>query len=145
MIAALFLGTSAASATARAQGIQADRARPAQDSLQKELQRESWLGPDKVKHFFMAAFVESVAFSGLEAGGGSRNTAFAGAIGTTVAVSIGRELHDKRTKGLFSVGDLMWDVIGAAAAVVFAAVAFLATVFFSTVGFFSAAAVVLLF
>ena len=87
-----------------------------EDSLQRQPQRETWLGPDKVKHFFMAAFVESISFGGLEAAGGSRNTAFAGAIGTTVAISIGRELHDKRTKGLFSLGDLLWDAIGAAAA-----------------------------
>jgi putative lipoprotein len=114
--AALVLGTSAASLSADAQGVGADRAGLAEDSLQKVPQRESWLGPDKVKHFFMAAFVESIAFGGLEAGGGSRKAALAGAIGTTVAISIGRELHDKRTKGLFSLGDLLWDAIGAAAA-----------------------------
>lgn len=64
----------------------------------------------------MAAFIESVAFSGLEAAGGGRNAAFAGAIGTTVVISVGREVHDKRTKGLFSFGDLLWDAIGAVAA-----------------------------
>lgn len=104
------------SVTAGAQGIAVGQAATPQDSLQKQPQRETWLGPDKVKHFLMAAFIESVAFSGLEAGGSSWNTAFAGAIGTTVAISVGRELHDKRTKGLFSLGDLLWDAIGAAAA-----------------------------
>jgi hypothetical protein len=69
-----------------------------------------------VKHFFMAAFIESVVFSSFEAGGGSRDAAFAGAIGTTVVISLGREAHDKRTKGLFSLGDLLWDAIGAVAA-----------------------------
>jgi putative lipoprotein len=114
--AALFLGTSAASGSAGAQAVPSGQAAAAEDSLQNPPQRDTWLGPDKVKHFFMAAFVESVAFSGLEAAGGGRNTAFAGAIGTTVVVSIGREVHDKRTKGLFSLGDLFWDAIGAVAA-----------------------------
>ena len=115
-LAALFLGMSAAAVSASAQGIATGQPVPAEDSVQKQPQHESWLGPDKVKHFFMAAFIESAAFSGLEAGGGSRNSAFAGAVGTTVAISIGREVHDKRTKGLFSLGDLLWDAIGAAAA-----------------------------
>ena len=78
--------------------------------------RDSWFGADKVKHFFMSAFIESMTFSGLQAAGASRNTAFAGAIGTTTAFGIGREIHDKKTKGLFSVGDLTWDAVGAGAA-----------------------------
>jgi putative lipoprotein len=87
-------------------GAQAERKRP----------RDSWLGPDKVKHFFMSAFIQSLTFSGLQLVGASRNVAFAGAIGTTAAFGIGRELHDKRTKGLFSIPDLTWDAAGAAAA-----------------------------
>jgi hypothetical protein len=69
-----------------------------------------------VKHFFMSAFIESMTFSGLQAAGASRNTAFAGAIGTTAAFGIGREIHDKKTKGLFSLGDLTWDAVGAGSA-----------------------------
>jgi hypothetical protein len=30
--------------------------------------------------------------------------------------SLGREFHDRRTKGLFSVKDLVWDALGAGAA-----------------------------
>jgi len=75
-------------------------------------QRDTWLGSDKVKHFFMSAFIESMTFSGLQAVGAHRNTAFAGAVGTTAAFGIGREIHDKKTKGLFSFGDLTWDAIG---------------------------------
>ena len=78
--------------------------------------RDSWFGADKVKHFFMSAFIESMTFSGLQAAGASRNTAFAGAIGTTAAFGIGREIHDKKTKGLFSLGDLTWDAVGAGSA-----------------------------
>lgn len=80
-------------------------------------QPDSWIGADKVKHFFISAFIESVTFSGLLAAGASRNTALAGAVGTTAAFGVGRELYDKRTKGQFSVKDLTWDAAGAGAAV----------------------------
>jgi hypothetical protein len=71
---------------------------------------------DKVKHFFIAGFVESMAFAGTQAAGGNRAAARTTAIGVTAAASIGREIHDRRTKGLFSVRDLAWDALGAAAA-----------------------------
>lgn len=73
-------------------------------------------GVDKVKHFFIAGFVESMAFAGAQAAGSNRSTARASAISATAIVSIGREIHDKRKKGLFSVRDLAWDAIGASAA-----------------------------
>lgn len=74
------------------------------------------VGVDKAKHFFIAGFVETMTFAGLEAAGASRSPAKSGAIAMTLAVSIGREIHDKRTKGLFSVRDLAWDLIGGTAA-----------------------------
>jgi uncharacterized protein YfiM (DUF2279 family) len=77
---------------------------------------DSWLVPDKLKHFFIAAFVESVAFAGLEAAGAERNSSLPVAVSAVVVVSIGREVHDRRTKGLFSVKDLTFDALGAAAA-----------------------------
>jgi hypothetical protein len=73
-------------------------------------------GVDKVKHFFIAGFVETMTFAGLQAAGANRSSARGGAIGATVVVSIGREIHDRKTKGLFSVRDLVWDAIGASAA-----------------------------
>src|SRR5829696_664526 len=73
-------------------------------------------GVDKVKHFFIAGFVETMTFAGLEAAGAKRSPARAAAIGTTVVVSFGREIHDRRTKGLFSIKDLLWDALGASAA-----------------------------
>ena len=82
----------------------------------KRAARDSWFGPDKVKHFFISALIESVTFSGLQATGASRGSAFAGAIATTAAFGIAREIHDKRTKGLFSVPDLTWDAAGGGAA-----------------------------
>lgn len=74
-------------------------------------------GVDKVKHFFIAGFVETMTFAGLEAAKASRSSAKSGGIAVTAVVSIGREVHDKKTKGLFSVRDLAWDFIGATAAI----------------------------
>jgi len=85
-------------------------------SVPKRVAHDSWFGPDKVKHFFISAFIESLAFSGLQATGASRSAAFAGAVATTAAFAFGREVHDKRTKGIFSIPDLTWDAAGGGAA-----------------------------
>jgi putative lipoprotein len=81
--------------------------------------RESWFGSDKIKHFFMSAFIESIAFSGLQVVGANRRTAFAGGIGAAAAFGLGREFHDRGTPGKwFSYRDLTWDALGAAAGAV---------------------------
>ena len=80
--------------------------------------RDSWFGADKIKHFFMSAFIESLTFSGLQAGGAHTHAAFAGAIGVTGVFGFAKEFHDKRTYGLFSVRDLVWDGAGAGAGLV---------------------------
>jgi uncharacterized protein YfiM (DUF2279 family) len=81
--------------------------------------RDSWFGVDKLKHFFMSAFVESVTYSALQAARMNHNAALGGAIGITMAVGVGRELHDRRIPGnLFSVRDLTWDALGTTAGAV---------------------------
>jgi pimeloyl-ACP methyl ester carboxylesterase/uncharacterized protein YfiM (DUF2279 family) len=85
-------------------------------SVPKRVAHDRWFGPDKLKHFFISAFIESLAFSGLQASGASRSAAFAGAIATVAAFALGREVHDKRTKGIFSIPDLTWDAAGGGAA-----------------------------
>jgi putative lipoprotein len=81
--------------------------------------RDSWFGADKIKHFFMSVFVESVTYSALQAARVNHRTALGGAIGITMAVGVGREIHDKRTPGKwFSYQDLTWDAIGATAGAV---------------------------
>ena len=77
---------------------------------------DSFFGIDKVKHFFIAGFVESMAFAGAQAAGSERSTARPVAIGAVGTVSVGRELYDWRAKGHFSVRDLVWDALGAGAA-----------------------------
>ena len=78
--------------------------------------RDSWIGADKLKHFFVAAFTQSVAYSALQAAGVRHDRALAGAWAVTAAASVAKELHDLRASGLFSVRDLVWDAAGAGAA-----------------------------
>jgi putative lipoprotein len=84
--------------------------------------QDAWFGIDKLKHFLMSAFIESVSYSALQAVRVSHRSAMGGAIGITLAVGIGRELHDMRVPGnLFSVRDLTFDAIGTGAGAVLTA------------------------
>lgn len=77
---------------------------------------DRWFAVDKTKHFFTAAFVQSVSFSALRATGLSRNASLAGATVVSAGVSIGKEIRDARGAGTPSVKDLAWDAAGIAAA-----------------------------
>jgi putative lipoprotein len=80
---------------------------------------DAWFGIDKIKHFFMSAFIESVSYSLLQASGVHHRPAMTGAIGITLGLGLARELHDRRVPGnLFSVRDLTWDAIGTGAGAV---------------------------
>ena len=80
---------------------------------QTAVARDSWFGIDKIKHFFMSAFIESVSYSVLQAAHVKRRPALTGAIGVTAAFGVAREIHDKRTPGKwFSYQDLTWDALG---------------------------------
>jgi|KBSSwiStaDraftv2_1062776.scaffolds.fasta_scaffold1567472_2 uncharacterized protein YfiM (DUF2279 family) len=85
-------------------------------ALQLTKPPDHWFGADKLKHFFVAAFTQSVAYSTLQAAKADHGGAMAGAWAVTAAVSVAKELHDRRTTGLFSVRDLVWDAAGAGAA-----------------------------
>ncbi len=85
-------------------------------SLQSPPPRDRWFGPDKVKHFFIAAFVQSVSYSALRAVNARHDLSLAGASATTSVFSIGKEISDKRRYGEFSFRDLAWDASGAIAA-----------------------------
>jgi uncharacterized protein YfiM (DUF2279 family) len=80
--------------------------------------RDGWIGRDKLKHFFVSAFTQSVAYSALEAARVGHRDALIGAWVATGVVSVGKEIHDRRSYGLFSVRDLAWDAAGAAAATI---------------------------
>lgn len=86
---------------------------------QTAVTRDSWLGIDKIKHFFMSAFIESVSYSVLQAANVKRRPALTGAIGISAGFGVARELHDRRKPGnRFSYRDLTWDALGIAAGAV---------------------------
>lgn len=77
---------------------------------------DPWFAPDKVKHFFMAAFVQSVAYGAVRATGARHDVSLGAATGVTAAVSVGKEIWDRHAGGELSVRDLAWDAAGAGAA-----------------------------
>ena len=78
--------------------------------------RDSWFGIDKIKHFFISAFIESLSYSALQAANVKHRPALGAAIGVSAAVGVAREVHDKRTPGKwFSYRDLAWDALGISA------------------------------
>jgi putative lipoprotein len=83
---------------------------------------DSWFGIDKLKHFLMSAFIESVSYSALQLAGANHRTAMGGAIGITLGIGVAREVHDRRVPGnLFSVRDLTWDALGTGAGAILSA------------------------
>ena len=80
---------------------------------------DRWLAPDKLKHFFMSAFIESASYSVLRSARVNHHDAIVGAAGIAVSVGLGKELHDSRSGEGFSMRDLTWDVAGTAAGAAF--------------------------
>ena len=76
---------------------------------------DRWFAPDKVKHFFSAAFVQSVSYGTFRTMRASNNGALIGASAVTATVSIGKEVWDAHGHGTPSVRDLTWDLAGAGA------------------------------
>ena len=58
---------------------------------------DRWLSSDKAKHFFTAAFVQSVSFSGLRTVRLGRHDALIGATAITSVVSVGKEIYDQHS------------------------------------------------
>jgi len=77
---------------------------------------DSWIGVDKVKHFFMGAFVQSVSYSAIRLAGARHNESLWGATAVTAGVGLGKELWDRGGGGTPSAKDFAWDMLGAGAA-----------------------------
>ena len=77
---------------------------------------DRWFAPDKVKHFFTSAFIQSASFSVARAAGMSRSSAMVAASVSTVTFSVGKEGVDRRRARQFSFRDLVWDGAGALSA-----------------------------
>ena len=79
---------------------------------------DTWFGADKAKHFFTAAFVQTLSFGGFRSTGLSRNASLLGATAVSSAVSVGKEIRDRASGGEFSVKDVTWDAAGIASATI---------------------------
>lgn len=74
---------------------------------------DPWFGADKVKHFFLSAFIQSVTYGALRATKASHRSSMYGATAASTALGIGKEVHDRRAGQSFSLTDLAWDAAGA--------------------------------
>jgi putative lipoprotein len=74
---------------------------------------DSWFGPDKVKHFVTSAVVEGMSYAAIRATNAGHQSSLIGATVATVALGVGKEVHDRRTAGRFSPRDLAWNFAGA--------------------------------
>jgi uncharacterized protein YfiM (DUF2279 family) len=79
---------------------------------------DSWFGVDKLKHFFVSAFIQSVSYSAFRAADVNHGEALIGASCVTAAFAVGKEVHDRRSGSAFSARDLVWDAAGAGGSVV---------------------------
>jgi uncharacterized protein YfiM (DUF2279 family) len=75
---------------------------------------ESWMGRDKVKHFFVSALVHGVAYSAARSIGSREHARIAGG-GAVVVTGLWKELADRRAGRPFSVRDLAWGMAGGTA------------------------------
>ena len=78
--------------------------------------RASWLGPDRLKHFFLSFFVQSAGYSVARAANVGHRPALILASGATAAAAVSKELWDRKHGTGFDRGDLVWDALGAGAA-----------------------------
>lgn len=90
-------------------------ARAATFALLFPLATDGWFGADKMKHFFVSAFIQSLAYGSARAVGASHDGAVVSATAVTVGAGLGREIYDGRVKRAFSYKDLVWDGAGLAA------------------------------
>lgn len=85
-------------------------------ALRFPLANDGWFGPDKLKHFFMTAIVQSFAYSAAQAAGAERGDAMRIGLAAAGVTAVGREIYDARVKQRFSIPDLVWDAGGSVAA-----------------------------
>jgi uncharacterized protein YfiM (DUF2279 family) len=78
--------------------------------------RDPWFGADKLKHFLMSAFAQSVGFSVGRAAGLDRRTAHLTGGISAAGVGVWKEMVDRRSGRPFSTRDLLWDAAGAGSA-----------------------------
>lgn len=81
-----------------------------------DVRQDEWIGNDKLRHFLMSMAVTQFAYGGLRTADMEDDLALPIAIGVAAATGVGKELHDVRNEGPFSLKDLAWDAAGIIAA-----------------------------
>jgi uncharacterized protein YfiM (DUF2279 family) len=76
---------------------------------------DSWFGADKVKHFALAGFANSMTYGSLRALGVSHGRAQGASLTIAISFSALKEIRDRRAGRTFSVRDLAWSAAGAVA------------------------------
>ncbi|HJU89098.1 MAG TPA: DUF2279 domain-containing protein [Gemmatimonadaceae bacterium] len=79
---------------------------------------DPWFGVDKIKHFFVSAFLQSISYGVLRAADVEHSDALIGASCVTAGFALGKEFYDRRNGSIFSAKDLVWDAAGAGGSVV---------------------------
>lgn len=77
---------------------------------------DAWLGSDKFVHAGMSWAVAAFAYAGLRLAGADGDAGLTIALPVAAAAGVGKELHDRRRGGRFSVRDLVADAVGIGAA-----------------------------
>jgi uncharacterized protein YfiM (DUF2279 family) len=92
---------------------------PAEIGIRQEQARvDAWFAQDKVRHFFTSYAAAAFIFGAATAADLDSDTGMAVSIGTAGVLGVGKEVHDRRRGGWFSVRDLVADALGLAAAYV---------------------------
>jgi uncharacterized protein YfiM (DUF2279 family) len=88
----------------------------AQDESPRPLAGDAWLGADKFQHFWMSFATTAYGFAAARTAGIDTGAALYIAVPVSAAAGVGKEIHDRRRGGIFSVRDLVADGLGIAAA-----------------------------
>jgi uncharacterized protein YfiM (DUF2279 family) len=82
----------------------------------RPLEGDAWLGADKFQHFWMSFATTAYGFAAARTAGIDTGAALYIAVPVSAAAGVGKEIHDRRRGGIFSVRDLVADGLGIAAA-----------------------------
>jgi uncharacterized protein YfiM (DUF2279 family) len=77
---------------------------------------DAWLGSDKFQHFWLSYATAAFTFAGVRSASGDSGTALWIALPVAAAAGVGKEVHDRRRGGIFSMRDLVADALGIGAA-----------------------------
>ena len=78
---------------------------------------EAWIAPDKFRHFFASYTVTSLGYASLRYAGLSHDASLTMGVVAGGLAGVIKEVADVRAGRGASIGDLVWDAIGIAGAV----------------------------